>query len=501
MTTIDRVKKVIDINVGADRLAKVKPNDLLVQGGIISSLEIVAIGLGLEQEFQLPIPDSQLTVANFSTLETLAALMDRLSGNGTSPAEAAHEAVLYKAVQDNLAGCLRRPISLVLMVSAWIFLFDLFLLSYTIERGPLSEIYRSFSDHGRRLYHSSGGWAPDDLKFTVQRHEFIRTGQQAKPAILFFGDSGTIGSWVKADVAPPAQAEARLRQSIPDARVYNLAFFMRSFIKDVMLLEAILESNEKNTPFDTVVFTFSDVYFDAAFQKHLIEAMPYFSLNRDLLTRFRKRIEPPNAAPYDRIQATLSSANRKFRGRFQEYVLERTSAYRYKTFFIFLGVYGKRYLHGKDPAAFWSEEYATGNKPLFPVRLASPPADFKLHDTGFSDEPLHRDLVALTNDVLNYLQSKNIKVFIFLRPYAPMEWQMQFPFKPKNIETLIREQGWDKKATVIDLRWSLHGNQFSDTLSHYTPEGCEILGRQIGDAISAGLKPSAVMEQLNKVLP
>lgn len=501
MTTIDRVKKVIDNNVGADRLARVKSTDLLVQGGIISSLEIVAIGLGLEQEFQLPIPDSHLTVANFSTLETLAALMDRLNGNSISPAETVHEASLYKATQDNLARCLRRPISLALMVFAWLFLLDQFLLPYTIEQGPLSEIYRSFSDHGRRLYQSSGGWAPDDLKFTVQRHEFIRTTRQAKPTIIFFGDSGTIGSWVKADVAPPAQVEARLRQSIPDARVYNFAFFMRSFIKDVMLLEAILESNEKDIPFDTVIFTFSDAYFDAGFQKSLINNMPYFSLNRDLLARFRKRIEAPDPAPYDHLQASLSSANRKFRGRFQEYALEKTSAYRYKTFFLFLGVYGKLYLHGKGSDAFWSQEYAIGNKPLFPTRLASPPADFKLHDTGLSDESMDRDLVALTNDVLNYLQSKNIKVFIFLRPYAPLEWQTQFPFKPKNIETLIREQGWDKKATVIDLRWALYGNQFSDTLSHYTPEGCEILGRQLGDAISTALKSSAVVKQPVKVLP
>jgi len=483
MTTIDRVKKVIDYTVGADRLAKVRSTDLLVQGGIISSLEIVAIGLGLEQEFKVPIPDNQLTVANFATLETLAALMDQLSGNGTNLIQTVHEGGLYKATQDNLAGCLRHPIILALTIFAWLFLFDRFLLPYVVERGPLSGMYRSFSDNGRRLYQSSGGWAPDDLKFAVQRHEFTRTTVQAKPTILFFGDSGTIGSWVKADVAPPAQVEARLRQSIPEARVYNFAFFMRSFIKDVMLLEAILEANEKSPAFDTVIFTLSDGYFDAAFQKSLINAMPYFSFSRDLLRRFQKRIAPPDSVPYEHLQESLSSANRKFRGRFQEYVLERTSLYQYKSFFTFLQLYGK------DPAAYWVKEYAIGDKPLFPVRLASPPADFQLHDAGFSDETLDRDMVALTNDVLNYLQSKNIKVFIFLRPFAPLEWQSHpFIVRPKNIETLIREQGWDKKATVIDLRWSLYGNQFSDTLSHYTPEGSEILGKQIGDAISADLK-------------
>jgi len=469
METIDRVKRVIADTIGEDRLADVKPDGLLVQSGIISSLEIVMIGVELEQEFQLRIPDGQLTVANFATLETLSALIDQLSGNGIDlSVQAAPGGGVYKIMQDNLTNCLHHPVIFVLMVIAWIVLFDRVLLSYVVEEGPLSGMYRSFSDEGRRLYNSSGGWSPDDLMVAVRRHEFIQAPIPAKPTILFFGDSGTVGSWVKAGDAPPAKTEETLRQSFPEAQVYNFAFFMRSFIKDVMLLEAILEKNEKATPIDAVIFTLSDAYFDAQFQKNLIGAMPYFSLNRHLLARFRDRIEPQDIVPYEHIQGTLSSANRKFRGRLEEYILEKTSLYRHKSFFTFLRLYGK------DPSAFWTKEYAIGNKPLFPIRLALPPDDFQLHDTGYSEETIDRDIVALTNDVLNYLQSKNIKIFLFLRPYAPLEWET-YPFqerpemRPKNIETLIQEQDWDKKATVIDLRWSLYGDQFSDSLSHYTP--------------------------------
>lgn len=92
----------------------------------------------------------------------------------------------------------------------------------------------------------------------------------------------------------------------------------------------------------------------------------------------------------------------------------------------------------------------------------------------------------MTNDLLDYFEKNNIAVFFFIRPYAPLEWKgYPFPSESMDIETLIKEQGWDKRAGIIDLRWSLYGNQFSDTLSHYTPEGSRILGKAIADAIIA----------------
>lgn len=483
MTTIDRVRKVIDTAVGSDRLANVKETDQLVQGGIISSLEIVMIGLGLEQEFRLTIPDSQLTVANFATLETLAALMDRLSGKGDGAVQVVQESGFYRSMQESLAACIRRPMILAALVIVWLVALDRVLVPYVVERGPLASMYWPFADSGRRLYHSSGGWSPNDLRVGVGRHEFFRASSSTKPSILFFGDSGTIGSWVKAGDAPPARVEAKLKETLPDARVYNFAFFMRSFVKDVMLLEAILESTGERPRVDAAIFTFSDAYFDASFQKHLIDSLPYFSLNRDLLTSFRKRIKPKEAGPYRNLYKYLAGASRKFRGPFEEYVLENTSIYRYKTFFTFLS------MHGKDTKSYWNKEYAIGNTPLFPVRLPSPPPTFQLHDAGFSKESVDQDLIALTDDVLDFLASKNIKIYIFLRPYAPLEWKGHpFPASPMNIETLIHERGWDKKATIIDLRWSLYGNQFSDSLSHYTPEGSQILGDAMGDAIASTLK-------------
>lgn len=262
---------------------------------------------------------------------------------------------------------------------------------------------------------------------------------------------------------------------------------MRSFIKDVMLLEAMLGTNGGRLPVDAVVFTFSDAYFDKGFQRNLIDNVPYFSLNRKLLTRFRGRLNPENGQPYRNLYEYLGKANRKFRGRLEEYVLERTSLYKYKTFLTFLA------LHGRNPEDFWKREFSIGVKELFPKRVSAPHPEFKLHDSGLTEKSIDEDLIVLVNDVLNFLISRDIKIYLFLRPYAPLEWRnFPFPSGPMNIETLIRQQGWDQKATVIDLRWSLYGNHFSDSLSHYTPEGSRILGEAIGTVIGNTLRQPVV---------
>jgi acyl carrier protein len=487
-TTINRVRKAIATAVGADRLARVADTDLLVQGGIISSLEIVMVGLEFEKEFAVAVPDSVLTIANFHSLETLTLLMDWLC-NGVEaggPTQAGHEHVGYKKLLDSLAGCYRRPLLLGLLILTWLILMDTFALPYLVERGPLAKSYAQFSDYGRRLYHSSGGWAPNDLQVAVRRHQIVKDRNPGAPAILFFGDSGTVGSWVRADDAPPAKVEEKIRATYPDARVHNFAFFMRSFVKDVMLMEALLEEASNELPVDAVIFTLSDAYFDAAFQKSLIDAVPYFSLNRGLLFRFADRGEPGASLKYKNLYKNLGDANRKHRGRFEEQILEQTSIYRYKSFLSFLT------LHGRDPSGFWKQEYAIGDKPLFPARLPSPPADFKLHDTGLNAVSIDHELVALVSETLDFLTSRGVKVYIFLRPYAPLEWRDHAFFSGEmDIAELILDEGWDKKATVIDLRWSLYGNQFSDSLSHYTPEGSRILGDAIGNAVAATL-PAAL---------
>jgi len=484
-TTIERVRQAIGDAVGPDRLEGIGDRHPLVHSGTISSLEMVLIGLELEKQFGLAIPDNALTIANFASLATLATMIDALAGKGRHPSTTRDEPQdLYGRLHRSLADSLRRPVLFGALFALFLVLLDAVTLPLLIEHGPLRKAYALFSDNGERLYHSSGGWAPDDLQIAVARHRIMKESWQGWPRILFFGDSGTIGSWVKAEDAAPAQVEARLRQTWPSARVYNFGFFMRSFIKDAMLLEALLTMKDGDLPVDAVVFTFSDAYFHKPFQDSLVAAMPYFSLNRNLLHDLPQHIGTQTPDAYSRITNELAAASAKHRYRFTEAVLERSSVYRYKTFLLFLK------LSGRARDAFWSREYAVGDKPLLPTRLAEPPAGFQLHDTGFDTASLDRDAATLVDDVVDFLTRRGIKVYFFLRPYAPLEFKAHhFDTAPMNIDDLIRKRGWDRKATIIDLRWSLYGDQFSDTLSHYTPAGNRVLGEAIAATISQTLPP------------
>jgi acyl carrier protein len=478
VAAIKRVRKAIGDAVGPDRLKGIEDKHALVQSGIISSLEIVMIGLELEKEFGLVIPNNALTVANFTSLTTLAAMIDALAGEGvrTSIARDEEPRDLYGRLHRSLANSLRRPLLFGALFVLFIVLLDAVAVPLLIEYGPLRKAYASLSDDGERFYRSSGGWAPDDLQIAVARHRIMNETGQGWPRVLFLGDSGTIGSWVRADEAAPALVETRLRRIWPSARVYNFGFFMRSFIKDAMLLEALLQMKHGDLPLDAVILTLSDAYFHKPFQDSLVAAMPYFSLNRNLLRDLPQHIGTQTPDAYARMTSELAVAGAKHRNRFTEAVLERSSAYRYKTFLLYL------MLSARTGDAFWSREYAVGEKPLLPTRLAEPPANFQLHDGGFDTATLDRDVVTLADDVVNFLNRRRIKVYFFLRPYAPLEFKGHHFFSlPMTIDNLIRDRSWDRKATIIDLRWSIYGDQFSDSLSHYTPAG----NRVLADAIAA----------------
>lgn len=479
MTTIERVRKAISEGVGSERLRGVGAEYLLVQNGIINSLEIVIIGLELEKEFGLKIPDTALSVANFASLTSLAAMISAITGDGGHAPVARDEANdLYGRLHCSLMGSLRRPLLFTALFAIFLALLDLVGLPFLVERGPLRTLYASFSDNGERLYRSSGGWAPEDLHVAVARHRIMKEGREGQPRILFFGDSGTVGSWVRAEDAPPAQVEARLRQTWSTARVYNFGFFMRSFAKDAMLLEALLKMTDGDLPVDAVIFTFGDAYFHKPFQERLAAAVPYLSLNRDLLHDLAQRIDAQAFDAYARITEELATASTMHRNRFTETVLQRSSVYRYKSFLQFL------MLHGRASDAFWASEYAIGDKSLLPARLTTPPPGFQLHDVGFDAATLDRDVVRLVDDVVDFLTRRGIKIFFFLRPYAPLEFKGHpFGVGPMTIDNLIRERGWDHKATIIDLRWSLYGDQFSDSLSHYTPAGSRVLGEAIATVV------------------
>ena len=78
---------VSELSVNATTIAATSSNTSLLGHGIgLDSVEILGLVVCLEQEFQISVPDSELTVDLFKNIGTLADyVLKRISGkNGTS---------------------------------------------------------------------------------------------------------------------------------------------------------------------------------------------------------------------------------------------------------------------------------------------------------------------------------------------------------------------------------------------------------------------------------
>jgi acyl carrier protein len=51
----------------------------------MSSIDLVNLMLAVEAEFDLTIPQSELTIENFQSISAIVAMLNRLTGNGASP--------------------------------------------------------------------------------------------------------------------------------------------------------------------------------------------------------------------------------------------------------------------------------------------------------------------------------------------------------------------------------------------------------------------------------
>ena len=77
-TTIDRVGDVVAAVAAQHGLAgPFAPADFLVDRGM-TSMAMVDLMLAVEAEFDVTIPQRELTPANFQSMEALARLLDRL---------------------------------------------------------------------------------------------------------------------------------------------------------------------------------------------------------------------------------------------------------------------------------------------------------------------------------------------------------------------------------------------------------------------------------------
>ena len=77
-TTLDRIADIVSAVAAQHGLAgPFAPTDFLVDRGL-SSMAMVDLMLAVEGDFDVTIPQRELTPANFQSMEALARLLDRL---------------------------------------------------------------------------------------------------------------------------------------------------------------------------------------------------------------------------------------------------------------------------------------------------------------------------------------------------------------------------------------------------------------------------------------
>ncbi len=77
-TTLDRIADIVATVAAQHGLAgPFAPTDFLVDRGL-SSMAMVDLMLAVEADFDVTIPQRELTPANFQSIEALARLLDRL---------------------------------------------------------------------------------------------------------------------------------------------------------------------------------------------------------------------------------------------------------------------------------------------------------------------------------------------------------------------------------------------------------------------------------------
>ena len=205
---VGNIRDTITVSLGDDRLNGIGPDDPLVRSGIISSLELVVVVLGLSDHFAVDIPDSVVTIDNFDTLSTLARRLAKLKQSQV-PAGLQSDDDTWTFPLSSLFRALRRPVTLVFLVVVFLVFLDVVLMA--VMKGPLADSYRVFLENGERLYPVSGGYSTDDLLFSVSQHKIARSSGARFPRVAVLGDSGTIGSWVTFDEAIPAIDAAKRR--------------------------------------------------------------------------------------------------------------------------------------------------------------------------------------------------------------------------------------------------------------------------------------------------
>lgn len=475
---ITEVRTVLSSILGEARLRAISDTDELLQSGVISSIELVEVAVGLEEHFHIKIPDAQVTPEHFSSIQTIGTLVANAGAGdqiGSMPVKFTEPNRLVRSA----VRVVRRP--LLFAAAALISFIAIDLILAQVMKGPLADYYTVFNEAGSRLYPVGGTYSQDDLDFAVSTHAILADPTVGAPRIAVFGDSGTIGSYVPADAAIPAQIEAGLREISPNARVFNLAFFMQFLAKDLMILEALLERNEGRPPFDVAVFTLGEAYFYRQFIDRLMKAMPYLSLNWSLLERYGQRIGGDDALFYQRFASELRDRSSMHYRIPPPWLVKYSALYHYGPFFRYLIT---EVLRSKAPFDY---AYSVGRRPLLSPVPERPPAGFE-HDLMTFDRPdeqIDHRVLPMLKSTIRFLRQHGVDTVLYLKPKAPREWREQ-QRSGQSIADIAAEVCADLGCRIVDARWELSGSEFTDSLAHYNADANRRVGGMVAEVLREG---------------
>ena len=486
---IEKIRKTIINTLEDQSFDYIGINDPLIQSGLICSLNIIQVTLALEGKFNISIPDSEITVSNYYSFQTLA---NKIAEIKYGSRQQYQTEFIDSKFFNSFSSSLKKPISIIFLLI--IFLAGIDFTVFGLIKGPMQKKYCEFYENGNRLYPSAGTYSQRDYSFAVSQHKIIGNIDTESPRIGIFCDSGTIGSFVPFNESLSYFAEKEIQKYIPNTSVFDLSFWGTVLIKDLMILEAVIEQMDGEIPFNIVVFTISDNYFNRPFQRSQFDYYLHLPHNRKLFASFTKRFAGNDLLPYKSISSDLLNAykdqlirpkHQKHSRNIIRHLFGFTSLCRYGPFIreqaykslskIFNRKFGSNTLE---------ESYEIGKQELYPFILDSIPKNFKMHDKGIDKKNLDVRVITILEDVIDKLKKQNIQVILYLKPIAPAEWENLISgFKDITAYDIAYELSDKHGFKIADFRWALNGNQFSDDVSHYNRSGNQVLGEELANVI------------------
>ena len=478
--TLSRVKAAVASAADHD-LGDIGDDHPILESGIITSLDIVMIAASLEEEFQIEIPDSAITMENFHSLRALGAMVSSMT---QTLGEVGFSEKRPNVILLSLGGALRRPALFAVFVAVSFLALDTF-AGFAVM-GPLAPYLEDFNEKGMRLYPAVGGNnAIDDLKAAVDMHEISGPPAAGGLRVAFFGDSGTMGSFVRAEDAIPAQAELALKERYKDAKCYNLAYYQTSYVKDAMILEAVLQASGGKPPFDIAVFTMSEFYFHPLHGKRIVQVMPSFGFNDHLFRSFVKRAGKQESQAYKQIMADLALARKNGYWPLEPQMARHLNLYKLGPRMRFLFQRHAPFQELKTSYKFEYHLAVTGKKQWVDDSAIDPPDGFILHDYYLTKESVRQNIsMTVFEDIVSFLELRGVKILVYLKPVAPAAWEGKYKQGPYTSPKLAADIAQMHPMGIVDARFALKGSQFTDSLTHYSAEGNRIIGRMIAGKLA-----------------